>query len=350
MPGFTFTLKDHHIDSFNREFLVVKLKHKGAQPQVLGEQADTDSSFSYQNGFFAIPSETPMRPERITPKQFVRGPQTAIVVGPPGEEIYTDEHGRVKVQFHWDREGKMDDKSSCWIRVSHLWAGAGWGAVYLPRIGQEVIVDFLEGDPDKPIITGRVYHGANQPPYPLPDEKTKSTIKSDSTIGGGGSNEFRFEDAKGSEEIYTHAQKDQNEVVENNMSTQVGSNQSVSIGKNQSTQIGSNKSTTVGANHNESIGISQSVSVGAVQSFSVGGSQSFSVGGNQSVSVGGGQSITVQKGERKVEVKESNETHKNKADFKHEVKGNYELDVNGNLTIDVKGIVTIKGAIIKLNP
>jgi type VI secretion system secreted protein VgrG len=342
MPGFTFTLKDHHIDSFNREFLVVKLKHKGAQPQVLGEQTDTDASFSYQNGFFGIPSEIPMRPEQKTPKQFVRGPQTAIVVGPPGEEIYTDEHGRVKVQFHWDREGKKDEKSSCWIRVSQLWAGSGWGAMYIPRIDQEVIVDFLEGDPDQPIITGRVYDGTNTPPYPLPGEKNKSTIKSDSTIGGGGSNEIRFDDTKGSEEIYTHAQKDQNEVVENNMSTSVGKNQSINVGRNQSISAGSSRSISVGWNHQESVGLSQSISVGAIQSITV--------GGNQSETVGGGQSITVEKGERKIEVKKSDEEHKNKANFKHEVKGNYELDVKGNLTIDVKGIVTIKGALIKLNP
>jgi type VI secretion system secreted protein VgrG len=132
----------------------------------------------------------------------MRGVQTAIVVGPAGEEVHTDAHGRVKVQFHWDRKGKRDENSSCWVRVSQLWAGQGWGAMWIPRIGHEVIVDFIEGDADRPIITGRVYHGNNQPPYPLPDKKTASTIKSDSSPGGGGSNELRFEDQKGGEEVY----------------------------------------------------------------------------------------------------------------------------------------------------
>ncbi|TGN99633.1 hypothetical protein PN36_35405, partial [Candidatus Thiomargarita nelsonii] len=145
-----------------------------------------------------------------------------IVVGPKGEEIYTNEHGQVKVQFHWDRVGKMDEKSSCWIRVSQLWAGRSWGAMYIPRIGQEVIVDFIEGDPDRPIITGRVYHGTNKPPYPLPAEKTKSTIKSDSSKGGGGFNEIRFEDKKGKEQIFIHAEKDHDLRVKNDRREYIG--------------------------------------------------------------------------------------------------------------------------------
>ena len=145
----------------------------------------------------------------MTPRPTIPGAQTAIVVGPAGEEIHTDEHGRIKVQFHWDREGKSDDKSSCWIRVSQAWAGPGWGALFLPRIGQEVVVDFLEGDPDRPLVTGCVYNGQNLPPYRrCPGEKTKSTMRSSSSPGGGGFNELRFEDAAGEEEIYLHAQKD----------------------------------------------------------------------------------------------------------------------------------------------
>ena len=139
----------------------------------------------YSNTFTCIPYDTPFRPARLTPKPVVEGVQTAVVVGPAGEEIHTDKYGRLKVQFHWDREGKSDEHSSCWMRVSQYWAGANWGAVYIPRIGHEVIVDFLEGDPDQPIVVGSVYHGINMPPYSLPDEKTKSTLKSNSTKGGG---------------------------------------------------------------------------------------------------------------------------------------------------------------------
>jgi len=193
IPGFTFKLTNHDLGSFEKEYLLTSVSHFGSQPQVLEEQAGAEG-FSYSNQFSGIPSEVVYRPLRITPKPIVQGIQTAIVVGPAGEEIYTDEHGRVKVQFHWDRVGEKDEKSSCWIRVSQIWAGAGWGAMHIPRIDQEVVVDFLEGDPDKPLITGRVYHATNTAPYKLPDEKTKSTLRSQATPGGGSYNELLMED------------------------------------------------------------------------------------------------------------------------------------------------------------
>ena len=195
------------------------------------------ADFSYTNNFACIPLETQYRPRRTTPKPVIHGAQTAIVVGPPGEEIYTNEHGQVKVQFHWDREGNKDDKSSCLIRVSQLWAGANWGAMYIPRIDQEVVVDFLEGDPDRPIITGRVYHGINKPPYTLPDEKTKSTIKSDSTPGGGGFNEFRFEDKKGDEEVFLHAEKNNTIEVKADEDHTIGGNHTITIDKDDSKTV-----------------------------------------------------------------------------------------------------------------
>jgi type VI secretion system secreted protein VgrG len=229
-PGFTYKMTKHEHSQFNKEYLLLRVVHSGTQPQVLEELADPGSTFSYANEFSALPSSVTFRPERDTPKPIVEGVHTAIVVGPKGEEIYTDKYGRVKVQFHWDRLGKNDENSSCWIRVSQGWAGGGWGAVFLPRIKQEVIVDFLEGDPDHPIITGRVYHGTNMPPYPLPDEKTKSTVMSNSSLGGKGSNEMRFEDKKGSEEIFIHAQKDMNEKIENNHSTTVGTDRTITVG------------------------------------------------------------------------------------------------------------------------
>jgi type VI secretion system secreted protein VgrG len=193
IPGFTFKLTEHDLSSFEKDYLLTGVSHFGSQPQVLEEQAGTEG-FSYSNQFSGIPSDVVYRPLRKTPKPIVQGIQTAIVVGPAGEEIYTDEHGRVKVQFHWDRVGEKDEKSSCWIRVSQIWAGAGWGAMHIPRIDQEVVVDFLEGDPDKPLITGRIYHGTNTPPYKLPDEKTKSTLRSQTTPGGGSHNELLMED------------------------------------------------------------------------------------------------------------------------------------------------------------
>lgn len=201
LPGFTFTLHGHDLDGFNKEYLLTEVVHTGEQPQVLAERAAGAEGTRYHNDFVAIPSAVVLRPEMRTPKPVVEGVQTAIVTGPAGEEIYTDKHGRVKVQFHWDRRGKSDDKSSCWIRVSQLWAGAGWGAMFIPRIGQEVVVDFVEGDPDRPIITGRVYHGTNTPPYDLPDDKTKSTIMSRTTPNGLTANELVMEDKAGATRV-----------------------------------------------------------------------------------------------------------------------------------------------------
>ena len=302
-PGFTFKLTGHDWKAFDQEYILVDVLHTGSQPQSLQEEGGSGGGASYSNDFLCIPSSSTLKPERISPKPVVEGVQTAIVVGPQGEEIYCDEHGRVKVQFHWDREGKQNEKSSCWIRVSQTWAGAGWGAMHIPRIGQEVVVSFIEGDPDRPIVTGRVYHGANKPPYTLPDEKTKSTLKSDSSIGGGGSNEIRFEDKKGSEEIYLHGQKDWKIVIENDKNQNVGNNETLSIGKNrsktvgkdESESIGENKSISVGKNHNESIGSSATISVGENESVSIGKNQSVSVGANQSVSVGDNQDLSVGK-------------------------------------------------------
>ncbi len=301
LPGFTFTLHGHDLDGFNQEYVLYEVVHSGQQPQVLAERGGGGEGTSWSNSFLAVPSAVTLRPERVTPKPVVEGVQTAIVTGPSGEEIYPDEHGRVKVQFHWDRQGKNDENSSCWIRVSQGWAGTGWGAMFIPRINQEVIVDFMEGDPDRPIITGRVYHGTNTPPYPLPAEKTKSTIKSDCSKGGGGSNEFRFEDKKGSEEIFIHGQKDwtiaiendKNQTVGNNESLTVGTNRTKSVGSDQSETIGANKTITVGSNHTETIGANKTETVGSNMSLSVGANQADTVAAAKAVTIGAAFQITV---------------------------------------------------------
>ena len=259
------------------------------------------ADLAYSNRFVGMPFDVPYRPVRRTPKPIVEGTQTAIVVGPAGEEIYTDQHGRVKVQFHWDREGKKDDKSSCWIRVSQLWAGSGWGAMYIPRIGHEVIVDFLEGDPDRPIIIGRVYHGTNQPPYPLPADKTKTTIKSDSAIGGGGFNEIRFEDKKGEEQIYLHGQKDwtiailndKNQTIGNNETLSVGSNRTKTVGVNQTESIGANLNETVGSNKTETITIAKALTIGAAYQVTVGAAMNETIGGLKAEVIGAAKIVAV---------------------------------------------------------
>ncbi len=298
-PGFVFTLADSTREHLTGEYRLIRVVHRGEQPQALDE--GSAGRFHYSNEFDCTDKKIPYRPPRVTPRPFVRGAQTATVVGPGGEEVYVDEHGRVKVQFHWDRQGARDDASSCWVRVSQAWAGSGFGTMFVPRIGHEVIVDFLEGDPDRPIITGRVYTGLNTPPYPLPDEKTKSTIKSESSPGGGGFNELRFEDAKGSEEIFIHGQKDLNIVVGNDTSQQVGHDESLSVGNDrsktvahdESEAVGNDKSIQVGNNHTESIGSNMTITIGSNMTETVGANATHSIGAHLSETIGATKTETV---------------------------------------------------------
>jgi len=212
LPGYRMEIENHFDSKANTSYIVLSNTFELSQ-NLTGDEETGSASFQ----FSAIPFKVPYRPARVHPKPMIHGIQTAIVCGPAGNEIHCDKFGRVKVQFHWDRLNKRDDNSSWWMRVSSAWAGACWGQVSIPRIGQEVIVSFLEGNPDRPIITGRVYNDQQMPPYALPDNKTQSGIKSRSSTGGGSQdfNEFRFEDKKGSEQIYLHAQKDLDELIEN---------------------------------------------------------------------------------------------------------------------------------------
>jgi type VI secretion system secreted protein VgrG len=210
--GAIFDLSGH--PSQDGRYFLTRVEHR------LGRsEGGVDADWSYANHFECVPADVPWRPGRRTPKPRIPGIQTATVTGPGGEEIHVDEHGRIKVQFAWDRDNPSDDTSSCWVRVEQPWAGAGWGHWFVPRIGMEVVVMFIDGDPDRPLVTGSVYNGANLLPYVLPDEKTKSTIMTQSSPGGGGFNELRFEDRAGSEEIFTHAQKDYDEVILNDHNT-----------------------------------------------------------------------------------------------------------------------------------
>lgn len=308
-PGYRFMLSEHPREADNRAHLLTRVHHRGAQAQMA--EAGSAEGPSYTNTFQCIPSDVPFRPQRRTPRPTIKGVQTAIVTGPAGEEIYTDEHGRVKVQFHWDRRGKKDENSSCWIRVSQLWAGGGWGAMWIPRIGHEVVVDFIEGDPDRPLIVGRVYHGANVPPYPLPGEKTKSTIKSDSSPGSGGSNELRFEDRKGSEEIYLHGQKDWNIKIEHDKAQIIGNDESIDVGHDRTKHVAHDQSETidhdkkiqVGNDHAENIDGNATIhiakdhteNVDGKESLTIGKARDVTVGSDQTTSIGGNHTITVSK-------------------------------------------------------
>ncbi|MCX4240627.1 type VI secretion system Vgr family protein [Paraliomyxa miuraensis] len=245
--GARFTLDDRSFPLLDQlDFLLTRITHRGEAPGV--EASGSDDGPRYENTFECIPVGKPYRPSRTTPSPRVHGPQTATVTGGSGEEIHTDKHGRIKVRFHWDEHSALDGGSSCWVRVAQMWAGPGWGTVFIPRVGMEVVVEFLDGSPDRPLVTGCVYNSANTPPYPLPAEKTKSTIKSNSSVGGGGFNELRFEDAKGSEEVFIHAQKDMNEVVLNHHSTTVGHNQTHNVDVDRTRTVKGNELVTIEGN------------------------------------------------------------------------------------------------------
>ena len=306
--GSVFTLAEYPREAENEKYIL-----RAVQYDLSDGQYRAGGGGSGEVGFSAVyslmPDALPLRPPRITPVPVMRGPQTAEVVGPAGEEIYTDEYSRVKVQFHWDRLGEKDEKTTCFIRVSSVWAGSGWGFIQIPRIGQEVIVDFLEGDPDQPIITGRVYNANQMPPYGLPGSATQSGWKSNSSPGGGGWNELRFEDKKGSEEVYFQAEKDHNELVKNNetrtigndwvedvghdATQSIGNDRTESVVNNKSTEVGVDRTVSIGNNDTESVGVDRSLSVGSNETISVGTDSTETIGSNHTQSVGSNQTLSV---------------------------------------------------------
>ncbi|EJN3164288.1 type VI secretion system tip protein VgrG, partial [Vibrio cholerae] len=240
--GYKFTLQDHLNPAMNRDWLLISVHHHGTQPQAMEEEGGSGAT-TYANQFTVIPAHLNWQ-ATPQPKPLVDGPMIATVVGPKGEEIFCDEYGRVKVHFHWDRYSNGDEQSSCWVRVSQGWAGSQYGMITIPRIGHEVIVSFLNGDPDQPIITGRTYHATNTPPYPLPENKTKTVLRSD-THQGEGFNELSFEDQAGKELIYLHAQKDMQVKVENSSHSRINYDQSVSIGHDEMHVVANDRKLTV---------------------------------------------------------------------------------------------------------
>jgi type VI secretion system secreted protein VgrG len=386
--GSLFKLRGHPRKDQNKEYLTVAATyslHAGDYESGTGGAPE-----DFRCSFEVIDSKEPFRTPMLTHKPEVGGPQTATVVGPGGEEIFTDKYGRVKVQFHWDREGARNEKSSCWVRVSQIWAGKNWGWITIPRIGQEVVVDFLEGDPDQPLITGRVYNQDNMPPYDLPANKTQSGIKTRSSLDGTAANcnEFRFEDKKGSEQVYLHAEKNQDIEVENDETHSVGhdrtktidhdetvhvkhdrtetvdSNETITIGVNRSERVGANETIDIGANRKisvgssetasvalqrtHSVGVNETISVGAAQEISVGAAQAISVGANQSINVGKNQSVSIGGGHSETVGKDSSlEVSKNLSvkvgeQRSTQVGKDESLKVGKNLLIDVANEITIK--------
>lgn len=367
--GATFTLDAFPRSDQNKEYLVVRAIHDIRVNA--DESGGNGSGDAYRCMFSALDASRAFRSARITPRPVVEGPQTAIVVGPAGEEVYADEFGRVKVSFHWDRLSKRDENSSCWVRVAQVWAGTNFGGMHIPRIGQEVIVDFLEGDPDRPIITGRVYNFDNQVPYELPTNLTQSGIKSRSSKGGTASNfnELRFEDKIGNEEVFMQAEKNLTVSVKASESHSVGADRSTSIGTDDTLDVGANRTSTIGAADSETVAASQTVSIGASQTItvtaarvvtsateeivtgqrtktvaagdttSVGASRDATIGGSDSLSVGGSQVVTVS-GKRSLSV-DGAETVSIGAKRSQSIGADDQLSVSKKLVIDAGVEVTI---------
>jgi type VI secretion system secreted protein VgrG len=348
--GHLLKLTNHPRDDQNAEYLITatSIHASVGSPESGGDAGD------YRCEFSAIPSSQQFRPPRRTPKPFVQGPQTAVVVGPGGEEIYTDKYGRVKVQFHWDREAKkkdLKDKSSCWVRVSHPWAGKNFGAIHIPRIGQEVVIGFLEGDPDQPLITGRVYNAEQMPPWDLPANATQSGILTRSSKGGAyaNANAIRFEDKKGSEQLWIHAEKNQDIEVENDETHWVGhdrtktvdhdetvhvkhdrtetvdNNETITIGVDRTESVGSNEKIDIGANRTETVGTDETITIGANRTESVGSNETIDIGSNRTETVGADETITI--GSNRTESVGSNESIS--------IGSNQTIDIGSNQTLSV---------------
>ncbi|GAB6178172.1 type VI secretion system tip protein VgrG [Desulfobaculum senezii] len=331
-PGGTMTIEGHDRNDINAKWLVTSV-------------ALTASKMRYSSTFTAIPATATYRPRRRHPRPSVPGPLTALVVGKDGEEIWTDEYGRVKVQFYWDRVGEKNEKSSCWVRVAQPWAGKGYGAVFLPRIGHEVVVSFIDGDPDRPLVTGCVYNATQTLPYDLPANATRTLIKTNSSKDAEGSNELRFEDKAGEEEVYIHAQKDMNTVVENARTTTIKTaDDTVSLEQGnrtftveQGTETHSVKGTrdiTVEGDETRSNSANYDATTEGDHSLSVQGALSTSCDGAETHTANDTRDITVG----------GAETRTNNADYSITTSGNYTLTVQGNLTIDVTGTFSIKSS------
>jgi type VI secretion system secreted protein VgrG len=338
--GHACTLAGHPRDTLNIDYMVTATSIELSNDSYHAGESSKGLQFSIS--LEAVDVREPFRPARLTPKPIIHGTQTAVVVGPKGDEIHTDEFGRIKVQFHWDRYGQLDDKSSCFVRVGQMWAGKSWGGIHIPRIGQEVIVSFLEGDPDRPLVIGSVYNGANKPPFALPDNKTQSGIRSRSSLQGtpDNCNEFRFEDKKGQELVYLHAEKDQTIEVENDESHSVGHDRKKSVTNDENTSVGNNRTESVGANEQITIGKNRTESVSGQETIDIGKDRSLSVGGSNTVSVGKDESWSVSNN-RTDEVGKNEELTigKNRT---HSVGEKDSLSVGKQLLIDVGDEIVIK--------
>ncbi|WDY56302.1 type VI secretion system Vgr family protein [Pseudomonas sp. PSKL.D1] len=343
-PGLAFTLQGHPRDDLNMLWRVTRITHEGAQFTSLQEEAaNAVRGTHYTQTATLVPGMAEWRPEPL-PKPRIDGPHMATVVGPPNEEIFCDEWGRVKVSFPWDRESRDNQFSSCWVRVSQGWAGGSWGAMAIPRIGQDVIIQYVNADPDQPIITGRTYCGNQLPPYELPKHKTRMTIKSQTHLGKG-FNELRFEDELGQEEVYIHAQKDQNNEVGNDETTQIGRNRVEQVGNDEQLRVGNDLQQENGRDRIHSIGRDHQVSVGNDLVEHVVNNRSESTQVDHHVSVGGNSELII-KGQQQVTVGQG--MSQQTTVFRLQASERIEfLSPGGSIVLDAEGI-TLNGLTLTL--
>lgn len=375
--GCQFKLIDHHRDDQNDEYLIVKhfcvLKSEEYFAENPGEEEET-----FTSTFTSIPAKVAYRPQCLAIKPKITGPQTAIVVGKSGEEIWTDQYGRIKVLFHWDRYADADEKSSCWIRVSQTWAGKNWGAIRIPRIGQEVLVDFIHGDPDNPIVIGSVYNGSTMPPYELPANATISGVKSRSSKGGGGFNEIRFEDKKGEEQIFVHGEKNQDTNIKNDCFETIGNDRHLIVKNDQIELVENNRSEEVKADHVEKIGKDRHLEVAGKEAKKVAKTLSLSVTGDvaevfkanhsmqvtddsyikgTNICIEASDNITLKVGKSTIAISSDGIAIETTGDIKLDAKTNVDVKSGANTKVkagamgnfEAGGVATIKGSMVKIN-
>ena len=300
VSGHLLEMSDHPRREWNDLWLLTEVLHEGKQPQVLEESVTSHVApgdgfvQGYRNRFSATPWDTPFRPALNHPKPKVLGSQTAVVTGPAGEEIHCDEYGRVRVQFHWDREAQADDKTSCWLRVSSSWAGDRYGGIAIPRVGMEVLVTFLEGDPDQPLVTGCLYHKEHQVPYDLPANKTRTVFKTLSSPGGGGYNELRIEDRKGQEQIYIHAQRDWDENIEHDQKIRVGHERHDTVEANSYSEFRAEEHLTVAGDRKVEVKPDDHLTIGQTQHIKLGTAQLTKAG--REIHLKAGQKMVIEAG------------------------------------------------------
>ncbi|WP_420382725.1 type VI secretion system Vgr family protein [Novosphingobium sp.] len=375
--GQKFNLAKHPVNRFNGEYLVIAA-HSSLASETYRSSTGGGSTDTH---FTVIPASTKFRAPQTTPRPVARGPETAVVVGPAGEEIYVDKYGRVKVQFHWDRIGQKNEKSSCWIRVSQT---GGLGNIVIPRIGHEVLVDFINGNPDRPIVVGRVFNAAQMPIYGLPDNKTRAlwrskTYKQDTgsqlpdsvalDTGAPGANEIRFEDKTGAEEFFVHAERDFNSRVRHNETHKVGKDVDIYVGKNRNEEVGENEVIKIGKNRTETVEqdesitikgsrvetvkINETVNVSGDRKVTISGKDNLTVSGDLTVQVDGKISmtanakITLQCGQSMVEITPSGVTI---STVQLDVSGSATAQMSGAMTtVQASGVLTAQGTMVKIN-